>query len=76
MSQSDGAKGHPIPRPPRYILQIPTVQKQISCFNHRVVTLVADKLRRQWLCNVNFANCIRQPERKFPRPVYILNLEI
>ena len=43
-------------------------QKQIGCFNHRVVTLVADKLKRQWLCIVYFANCIRQPERKLPRP--------
>ena len=43
-------------------------QKQISGFNHRVVTLVADKLMRQWLCIVHFANCIRQPERKLPRP--------
>ena len=39
-------------------------QKQIGCFNHRVVTLVADKLKRQWLCIVYFTNCIRQPERK------------
>ena len=26
-----------------------TLQKQIGCFNHRVVALVADKLERQWL---------------------------
>ena len=34
--------------------------------NHRVVTLLADKLMRQWLCTVyhSFANCIRQPERE------------
>ena len=44
-----------------------TQQKQ-NGFNHRVVTLVADKLKRQWLCIVYFANCIRQPERKLPRP--------
>ena len=37
-------------------------------FNHRVVTLVAHKLKRQWLFIVYFANCIRQPERKLPRP--------
>ena len=24
-------------------------KKMISCFNHRVVTMVADKLRKQWL---------------------------
>ena len=42
-----------------------TQQKQID---HSMVTLVADKLMRQWLCIVYFANCIRQPERKVPRP--------
>ena len=26
-----------------------TLKKQVGCFNHRVVTTVADKLRRQWL---------------------------
>ena len=26
-----------------------TLQKQVVCFNQRVVTLVADKLKRQWL---------------------------
>ena len=26
-----------------------TLQKQVGCFNHRVVTLVVDKLERQWL---------------------------
>ena len=50
------------------VLTIVTQQKQIGCFNHRVVTLVADKLKRQWLCIVYFANCIRQPERRLPRP--------
>ena len=40
-----------------------TQQKQIGCFNHTVVSLVADKQMRQWLCTVYFANCIRQPER-------------
>ena len=31
-----------------------TLQKQVGCFNHRVVTLVADKLERQWLQEVFF----------------------
>ena len=31
-----------------------TLQKQIGCFNHRVVALVADKLERQWLLEVCF----------------------
>ena len=26
-----------------------TLNKQVGCFNHRVVTKVADKLKRQWL---------------------------
>jgi len=35
-------------------------------FNHRVVTLVADKLRRQWLWEVYFGirDYIRQLEKK------------
>ena len=32
---------------------ISTLQKT-SCFNHRVVALVADKLERQWLLEVCF----------------------
>ena len=35
----------------RYIV---TLQKQVGCFNHRVVALVADKLERQWLLEVCF----------------------
>ena len=31
-----------------------TLQKQVGCFNHRVATLVADKLERQWLREVYF----------------------
>ena len=30
-----------------------TLQKQVGCFNHRVVTMVADKLERQWLWEVH-----------------------
>ena len=30
------------------------LQKQVGCFNHRMVTLVADKLERQWLLKVCF----------------------
>jgi len=29
-------------------------QKQVGCFNHRVVALVADKLERLWLFEVCF----------------------
>ena len=28
--------------------QMPGLQTQIGCFNHRMVTLVADKLKKQW----------------------------
>jgi len=31
-----------------------TLQKQVGCFNHRVVALVTDKLERQWLLEVCF----------------------
>ena len=33
---------------------ITALQKQVGCFNHRVVALVADKLERQWLLEVCF----------------------
>ena len=42
------------------------LQIQIGCFNHRVVTLVADKPKRQWLCTLYFADYIRKAERSFP----------
>ena len=31
-----------------------TLQKQVGCFNHMVVALVADKLERRWLLEVYF----------------------
>ena len=34
---------------PRFRAYIATLKKQVGCFNHRVVTTVADKLKRQWL---------------------------
>ena len=34
--------------------QVYSLQKQIVCFNHRVVTLVADKQKRQWLCTIQW----------------------
>ena len=40
----------------------------VTQIGHRVVTLVAEELKRQWLCIVYFANCIQQPERKLPKP--------
>ena len=46
-----------------------TLQKQVGCFNHRVVALVADKLERQWLLEVALmlkTNCTRQPQSYFP----------
>ena len=48
-----------------------------NCLNHRVVvTLVADKLKRQWFCILYFTECIRQPERKLPRPSYNQDLTV
>ena len=44
-----------------------------SCCNHRVVTMVADKLERQWLWQVALVlktNCIRQPKRKLASSSY------
>ena len=31
------------------VLLVAALQKQVCCFNHGVVTLVADKVERQWL---------------------------
>ena len=42
------------------------LQKQIGCFNNGVVTLVAGKQKRRWLCTVYFADYIRQPRGSFP----------
>ena len=33
-----------------------------------MVTLAADKLKKQWLCTIDLADCIRQLEKKLPRP--------
>ena len=37
-----------------FSVYINALQKQVGCFNHRVVALVADKLERQWLLEVCF----------------------
>ena len=37
------------------------LQNQIGCFNHKMVTVVAGKLKSRWFY---IANCIRQPERR------------
>ena len=47
-----------------------TLKKQVSCFNHRVVTTVADKLKRQRFALVLETNCIRQPNRQLPSSSY------
>ena len=44
--------------------------KQVGCFNHRVVTMVADKLQRQWFALVLETNCIRQPKGQLPSSPY------
>ena len=50
-----------------------SLQKQIGCFNHRVVTLVADKPKRQWLCTIYFADNWRG---SFPRLSYNQHLAV
>ena len=48
-----------------------TLNKHVGCFNHRVVTKVADKLRDSGY--ERFAietNCIRQPNRQLPSSSY------
>ena len=32
-----------------FALYMNALQKQVGCFNHRVASMVADKLKRQWL---------------------------
>ena len=49
-------------------LTVPTLQKQSGCFNHSIVTLVADMQAKETLVRLSIANCIRQPLRKLPRP--------
>ena len=45
----------------RHPLHISTnVLQNLCCFNHWVVALVADKLKRQWLGIVYYAKCIRE----------------
>ena len=42
------------------------LQKQIGCFNHRMVTLVADKLETERFTLVCKGNWIRQPKNQLP----------
>ena len=55
-----------------YSCEMGTLQKQVSCFNHmyRVVTLIADKLERQWFALVWKPKCIRQPRMQLPSSSY------
>ena len=49
------------------------LKKQVGCFNHRVVTTVADKLKRSGydrFALVLETNCIRQPNRQLPSSSY------
>ena len=49
---------------------------QNGCFNHGVVTLVADKLKKGWLYIIDFSNCLRQLERRLPRLSYNKDLVV
>ena len=42
-------------------------ENQLFVLTTEMITLVAAKLKRQWLCIVQFANYIRQPQRKLLR---------
>ena len=54
-----------------YVCMI-SLQKKIGCFNHRVVTMVVDKLKRQWF---NFGNRIKQPEKQLSNSSYNHNTQ-
>ena len=50
-----------------------SLQKQVGCFNHRVVTMVADKLKRHWLRGLLLVfkpKCIKQPNKQLPSSSY------
>ena len=49
----------------RHFLIVYCKNKLVNCFNNREVTLVADKLKRQWLCVIYFADSTRQLEGSF-----------
>ena len=64
LSQTDEGDEHPVAYASRKLLphevnystieRVPALQKQVGCFNHRVVPLVADKLERKWSLEVCF----------------------
>ena len=54
-----------------------SLQKQVGCFNHIVVTLVADKLERQWLQEVCFGMDVqRQSEMQQHNSSYISTIGV
>ena len=55
-----------------------TLQKQVGCFNHRVVTLVADKLETERLFTLVLVwktNWIRQPKKQLPSFSYVTTVQ-
>ena len=59
--------GPPIYKTAWFMSNSISLQKQVSCFNHRVV---ADKLKRQWLCTTYFADYKDNCRGSFPRLSY------
>ena len=51
------------------------LQKQVGCFNHRVVTMVADKLETERFTLVWETNWIRQPKKQLPSFSYIITIQ-
>ena len=51
---------------PHPLMHAHTLQKYVSCFHHRVVTVVADKLQRRWYWRLT----IRQPNWQLPSSSY------
>ena len=52
-----------------------TVKTNYSCFNHRVVTLVADKLETERFTLIWKTNWIRQPKKQLPSSSYITTVQ-
>ena len=55
--------------------RVSSLQKQVGCFNHRVVTLVADKLETERCTMVWKTNWIRQPKKQLPSFSYITTVQ-
>jgi len=48
------------------VLALPSLQKEIGCFNHQVIGYLGCRIAREAVL-INSADCIKQLERKLPR---------